>query len=103
MQRIYGFLAVVGFLLPMSQFTPWVLEHGLDVGRFLSDLFANKIGGFFGMDVFVAAIVTICLILNEGRGLGTGKLLPPILGTLVVGVSFGLPLFLAIRARANDA
>ena len=100
MKWTYSFLAIIGFILPMSQFTPWALEHGLDIGRFFADLFSNRIGGFFGMDVFVAAVVTILLIQQEGKRLQVPNLLLPILGTLLVGVSFGLPLFLALRERA---
>lgn len=102
MKWTYSFLAIAGFLLPMSQFTPWVLEHGLDIGRFFADLFSNRIGGFFGMDVFVAAIVTILLIQQEGKRHQVKNLFFPILGTLIVGVSFGLPLFLALRERALE-
>lgn len=102
MKWTYSFLAIVGFLLPMSQFTPWALEHGLDIGKFLADLFSNRIGGFFGFDVFVAAIVTILLIQQEGKRLQLQNRFIPIIGTLLVGVSFGLPLFLALRERALE-
>jgi hypothetical protein len=28
LRHVYLFLCVVGFLLPYSQFVPWVMEHG---------------------------------------------------------------------------
>jgi hypothetical protein len=31
MRRFYLLLAVIGLIVPYSQFIPWVLEHGLNV------------------------------------------------------------------------
>jgi len=66
----------------------------LDPALFFHELFANRIGGFFGMDVLISAIVLILFVQVEGRRLGIHRLWIPIVGTLVVGVSLGLPLFL---------
>nr|WP_238403380.1 DUF2834 domain-containing protein [Paenibacillus mesophilus] len=49
------------------------------------------------MDVLVSAIVLIVFILFEGQRNGMKSLWLPIVGTLVVGVSLGLPLFLLHR------
>ena len=97
---IYVLLAVAGTILPLSQFVPWVAVHGLDAGRFLADLFANRIGGFFGMDVIVSAVVVLVLVAREGRGIPGAWVAVP--ATLLVGVSCGLPLFLALRERARQ-
>ena len=66
----------------------------MDPALFFHELFANLIGGFFGMDVLISAIVLILFVQVEGRRLGIHRLWIPIVGTLVVGVSLGLPLFL---------
>ncbi len=99
-KNAYLFSCVLGVLLPYSQFLPWVLENGLHMGFFVRQLFANRIGGFFGMDVFVSAVVLIGLIRSEGKRLGVRHRWLPIVGTLTVGVSLGLPLFLYLRERA---
>ncbi|MEZ5985726.1 MAG: DUF2834 domain-containing protein [Hyphomonas sp.] len=96
---LYAALALLGAALPLSQFLPWIAEHGLDIPRFISDLFATRIGGFFGWDVIVSALVLTVFILIEGRRIGLGHLWLPILCTFSVGVSFGLPVFLAMRER----
>jgi hypothetical protein len=83
--------------LPYSQFIPWVIEHGLSGVLFIRELFSNRIGGFFGFDVIIAACVLIPFVVAEGRRLGMPKLWVPITGTLLVGVSFGFPLFLYMR------
>ena len=93
----YLLLCLLGTLLPYSQFVPWLLAHELDLSLFFRDLFANGISGFFGMDVFVSAAVLWTFVCLEGRRLGVRHLWAPIVASLVVGVSLGLPLFLYLR------
>ncbi len=99
---LYLILCVLGIVLPYSQFVPWILEHGLDPALFFHELFANRIGGFFGMDVLVSAIVLIIFVQVEGRRLGMHRLWIPVVGTLLFGVSLGLPLFLYLRQIELD-
>jgi hypothetical protein len=98
----YLVCCVLGLLLPYSQFVPWVLEHGLSVTLFCRELFANRISAFFAMDVIVSAIVLIWFIQSEGKRSGVRLLWLPTIGTLVVGVSFGFPLFLFLREVTLD-
>jgi len=93
---------VLGLILPYSQFVPWIFEHGLNLTLFFRELFANRISAFFAMDVILSAIVLILFIQNEGKRLQVRRLWLPTLGTLVVGVSFGFPLFLFLRQMTLD-
>lgn len=95
-------LAAVGTVLPYSQFLPWFLDHGLDLRLFFSELFSTRIGGFFGWDVIVSAVVVILFVIVQGGRDRVPYLWLPILGTLAVGGSCGLPLFLALRERALE-
>lgn len=88
---------VAGTLLPLSQFLPWLSEHGLDIPLFISELFSTRIGGFFGWDVIISALVLIPFILIEGKRLAMERLWMPVVGTFLVGVSCGLPMFLYLR------
>ena len=90
-------LCVLGTLLPLSQFVPWVIDDGLNMPLFFQELFSTKVGGFFGMDVIVSAVVLFVFIFAEGRRLGMPNLWIPVVATLSVGVSLGLPLFLYMR------
>jgi hypothetical protein len=76
---------------------PWVLTHGLNLSLFVRELFANRIGAFFGMDVLVSAIVLIVFVQVEGRGVGMRGLWVSVAAILLVGVSLALPLFLYLR------
>ncbi len=102
LRHVYLGLCVVGALLPYSQFIPWFLEHGLDLSLFLDQLFANRIGGFFGLDAIVSSLVLWVFVFSEGRRIGMRHLWLPVLASLVVGVSLGLPLFLYMRQLHID-
>lgn len=90
-------LCALGALLPLSQFAPWVVQNGLDAPLFFQELFSTKVGGFFGMDVIVSTVVLFVFIFAEGKRLKMSKLWLPVVATLSVGVSLGLPLFLYMR------
>lgn len=97
---LYVVLAAAGTALPLAAFLPWLSVHGLDPARFVADLFANRVSAFFGLDVIVAAIVSIAFITIQGARDAVPKRGWAIAATLLVGVSCGLPLFLALRERA---
>ena len=102
-KTVYLVFSALGILLPYSQFVPWVAaQHGVPLGLFLRELFANRIGGFFGMDVLVSAVVLIFFLRREGKRLGVRHLWLPIAGVFAVGVSLGLPLFLYLREQALE-
>jgi hypothetical protein len=90
-------LCVLGTFLPLSQFVPWVIDNGLNMPFFFQELFSTKIGSFFGMDVIVSAVVLFVFIFAEGKRLGMQNIWLPVVATLSVGVSLGLPLFLYMR------
>ena len=98
-KTLYLFLCVLGLVLPYSQFVPWVIENGLNMPLFVRQLFANRIGGFFGMDVLVSAVTLIGFIRSEGSRLKMRRLWIPVVSVLLVGVSLGLPLFLYLREQ----
>ena len=50
-KNIYLLLCVLGVALPYCLFLPWVATNGLNLSLFLQQLFTNRIGAFFGMDV----------------------------------------------------
>src|SRR5262245_37527669 len=98
----YLIFCVLGIVLPYSQFLSWLFEHGLNIALLFNELFANRISAFFVMDVIVSAIVLIWFIQSEGKRLQVGFLWLPTIGTLIVGVSFGFPLFLFLRQVTLD-
>lgn len=101
-KSLYLLFCIVGIVLPYSQLLPFVREHGLDLRVFFEQLFANRIGAFFGLDVIVSSLVLWALVVIEGRRADVKHLWAPILASLAVGVSLGLPLFLYMREKRLD-
>jgi hypothetical protein len=93
----YLALCFVGALLPYWQFVPWVMHHGLNLPVFVHELFANRIGAFFGMDVLVSAVVLIVFMRIETARLNIRRRWLPLLALVTVGVSLALPMFLYMR------
>lgn len=102
-KHAYLALAILGTLLPSSQLLPFVREHGLDVRLLFEQLFSNRAGAFFGLDVVVSTLVLWVLILVEGARGRVPHRWVPVLGSLTVGVSLGLPLFLYMREARVEA
>jgi len=103
LRHVYFALCFLGLILPYWKLVSWVIDHGLNLTLLWQELFATRIGAFFGLDVVVSAIVLFVFIATEGRRVAMSLLWLPILATLLVGVSLGLPLFLYLRQRQFDA
>ena len=97
MKRLYLTLAILGLIIPYSEFIPFIFENGLNVELILSQMFAPRISSFFSWDVIISAIVLMSFIGFEYKKSGNKKYLWAVLGTCSVGVSFGLPLFLYLK------
>lgn len=102
-KTIYLALCLIGLLLPYSQFVPWVLQHGLNFRLFAAELFANRIGAFFGMDVVVSAVALLVFTRVESARVNIRHRWLVLVALLTVGVSLGLPLFLYLRERQMEA
>lgn len=97
MKKVYGLLCLLGIVLPYSQLVPWMLENGLNIMLLVEEAAQLRIGAMAWLDVIVSALVLITFIFYEGGKLDMSNLWQPVLGTCLVGVSLGLPLFLLLR------
>lgn len=94
-------LLVAGTVLPLAAFLPWLAAHGFDLPRFVGDLFANRIGAFFGWDVIVS-VLTLLALAAVDRELPGRQRLGVALASLL-GASVGSPLYLLLRERHRRA
>jgi predicted membrane-bound spermidine synthase len=99
---MYLVFCLIGMVLPYWKFLPWVMEHGLNLPLLCHELFVTRVGAFFGLDVLVSALVLFLFIATEGRRIALPLLWLPVVATLLVGVSLGLPLFLFLRQTKLD-
>lgn len=98
MEVVFGALWIAGTVLPLSRFLPWLAEHGLDIPRFVNDLFANAISAFFAWDVIIS-VVTLIVLAAVDRTLTNGQRLGVVAGSVLIGASSGLPLYLLLREQ----
>jgi hypothetical protein len=102
-KAVYLALCILGTAVPLAYVLPFLRTYGLDASLFVASLFANRVSGFFGLDVIVSALVLWAFVGLEGSRLGIRRLWMPVVATLVVGVSLGLPLFLYLRELRLEA
>ncbi|MGF1466415.1 MAG: DUF2834 domain-containing protein [Sandaracinaceae bacterium] len=102
MKHLFLALAVLGTVAPYAAFAPWLAEHGLDIGRLVREMFANPVARFFSLDVIVSALVVVAMV-ARGTRRGVRHAWLAVVGTLGVGVSLGLPLYLYLEARHDEA
>lgn len=98
-RTMYLALAVVGAVVPMTQFVPWMLAHGADVALFRRELFINRISSFFALDLLLTALVAVCF----GAAERVRYRWVAFLVMLLLGVSAGLPLLLYFRESDRQA
>ena len=93
-------LAVVGFVVPNAFVVAYVAEHGLDAGAYLAAWTATLPSTQLIVDLAIAAIAFFIWAALEGRRLPVRRWWVCIPASLLVGLCFGLPLFLWMRERA---
>lgn len=98
--RLFNLLAIAGAVVPLITIGPWFLANGLDLPRFIAELFASRVSAFFAWDVLISAVAVVLAALIW-PGLPRGQRALVIAGTLLIGVSCGLPLMLAAQVRTG--
>jgi hypothetical protein len=99
---LYLLLAVVGLAGTWAQGYGY-LQLGLVGGnvQFWKDAFAGPASAFLAVDILVLAAAVFIWLFGEGRRLGiaAGWMWACFLGALFIGISFAVPLFMAVRER----
>ena len=101
LELVYLGLAVAGAVIPLAAVLPWLAEHGFAPSLFVQQMFANRISAFFSWDVVLSAIVVLVAVIAGSDRLRGTQRLGVVAGTLLVGVSLGLPLLMFFRERAR--
>ena len=68
-KHVYLGLCVVGTILPLAAFLPFLRTHDLDLGEFVDQLFATPVSSFFGWDVIVSSMVLWAFVFPRGATL----------------------------------
>ena len=101
-KTIYLVLAIIGFIAPYYFFLQLPGENGLDLPFLIQPLFANNLLRGVAMDLTVSVIVFWVYVFAEANKLQMKNSWLYVLATLLVGLSFALPLFLYFRERTLE-
>jgi hypothetical protein len=96
-RTLYLILCLAGTLLPYSHIVTFLRQDGGDFPLFFERFYSTQGGGIFGMEVVVSLVVLWMFIFIEGRRARMKRLWLPVVASVLVGVSLGLPLFLYMR------
>ena len=95
-KNVYLILAVIGFIAPYYFF---LQVRAFDLAALFQQFSASRILSGIAMDLLVSVIVFWYFMFTEARKLQMKNSWAYLLATLLVGLSFALPLFLYFRER----
>jgi hypothetical protein len=99
MKNLYLVLAIVGCIVPYYFFLQLPAGDGFNLPRLIQPFFANNFMRGAAMDLTISVIVFWVFVFVEASRLEMKNPWLYLLATLLVGLSFALPLFLYFRER----
>jgi len=96
--RIYIALALIGFLLPWSQYVSFLQTEGLDLPLFFSHVYANAPMRGFTLDLLWATLVFWIWSFYDSRQNNIPHWWSAFLAGACIGLSVALPLYLVFRS-----
>jgi putative Ca2+/H+ antiporter (TMEM165/GDT1 family) len=99
-ERILLALTVVGFLVPNTMVAVFLIDHGTDIGGYFGHWWDSLPAAQLAADLVIAFVAFAVWAAWEGRRIGMRTWWVVIPASLLVGLCFGLPLFLLLRERA---
>ena len=97
---IYFLLAIVGIILPMSQFIPASVDGEFTVGGMIDRMTADRTITGVTLDFLVVVITGLVFGIFESFRLQLRWAWISLVGTFLIGASFGLPFLLFLRESA---
>lgn len=98
-KKIYLLLAIIGIILPYTQFVPWTMENGFDLAMMMDLMFVNKIAAGIAIDALTAAFVLLVFMALESKRKPVKYWYIPVVGVFVFGLAFAMPAYLYLREK----
>ncbi|MYN45400.1 DUF2834 domain-containing protein [Pseudoduganella sp. FT93W] len=99
MHRLYLLLCLLGSVLPLAAFMPWLASHGLALNLLLAQILEQPVAAFAWADVLVSALALLAFMWHEQRQQAVRGVWWAVASLFLVGVSLALPLYLYLRAQ----
>ena len=96
-KNLYLTFASIGLVVPYYFLFQFLSANGFDIPLLVGELFANHVSTFFAVDLIISIIVFWIWMVAETNRLQMKNSWLYILASLIVGLSFALPLFLYVR------
>lgn len=94
-------MTVAGTVIPYAFFIPWVLEHDFNILLLFVQNTETVAGRFFTADLVLTGLALVIYILVRERRRHVPCYGLALLGTLLVGISCGLPLYYYLEERSK--
>ena len=98
-KTIFLLLAVLGFIAPYYFISRFLFENNFDALRLFQQMFLNTGTTAFAADLFISVLAFWIFVFIETSRLGMRNAWLYLAATVLVGLSFALPLFLYFRER----
>jgi uncharacterized protein DUF2834 len=103
MKKFYLVAMAVGAAAPLYLLSQHFAAHGFGLSDFVSASFPNPAASGLVADLILSAMLGLIVFGREARSLGVRGFWAVVLGTLLIGFSFGLPLYLYLRESRFEA
>ncbi len=97
---VYVLIAILGTILPMSQFIPASIDGEFSVQGMFQEMTSTRTLTGIGLDLTVAVWAGIAFGIVEIKRHKVRHWWIALVGTFLIGFSFSLPFFLFLRERA---
>ena len=98
-ERVYLFLAVVGFVVPNAMVAIFFARHGFELGQYFGDWYGTLPAAQINIDLAIVLVTFFCWAIWETRDRHIPHWWWLFPATFLVGLCFGAPLFLWLRER----
>jgi hypothetical protein len=99
-EKVLAVLAVTGFVVPNVMLGLFIAEHGFDMNLYFDNWFDTLPASQLVADLTIAFLALVAWASWDGPSAGVDRWWVVIPASLLVGVCFGLPLYLYMRERA---
>ena len=104
-KNVYLLLCFLGTIIPYASFSPWLITNGLNLPLLVNQISSSAVASFGWLDVLLSATALFVMIYTDSHKRKVQYWWLIIIGTITVGVSLGLPLYLYLReiSKPNEA
>jgi|SRR5262245_12946729 len=103
MKKFYLAAMVIGAAAPLYLLSRHFAAHGFGISDFVTASFPNPVASGLVTDLLLSAALGLIVFGREARALGVRGFWAVVAGTLLIGFSFGFPLYLYLRELRFEA